>query len=294
MCIALTISFHVLEYVSDTALDLAEEDGQMDYTMNVSRGKKTTSTPKETVTDVDLTRSPEHQPAPGGPGGSSPAPSLPEGLPTLTKLKDKEQGCNIGKTSVPVASDKSTNSNKGKDGAASGDQEGLQVAFMHSELTRIREHVEKIAVVPQEIALLRNSLESTQGDLGVVGTLGLWPRLTKFGRVRPKSSGSLRPLNGRRCQHQGRRKAGPRQNQSSGRATLHGVKALSSGLKAISLAHARPGDQGVWDRQKRWVGRRARPEGGATQPSGTAHFRSGRRPRGRGEAEARAGTSHGD
>ena len=58
MCIELTILFHVLEYVSDTPLDLAEEDGQMDYTMNVSRGKKTTSTPKETVTDVDLTGSP--------------------------------------------------------------------------------------------------------------------------------------------------------------------------------------------------------------------------------------------
>ena len=173
MCIALTILFHVLEYVSDTPLDLAEEDGQMDYTMNVSRGKKTTSTPKETVTDVDLTGSPEHRPAPGGPGGSSPAPSLPEGLPTPTKLKDKEQGRNLGKTSVPVASDKSTNSKKGKDGSASGDQEGLQVAFMHSELTCIREHVEKIAVVPQEIALLRNSIESTQGDLGVVGTQSL-------------------------------------------------------------------------------------------------------------------------
>ena len=95
MCIALTISFHVLEYVSDTPLDLAEEDGQMDDTMNVSRGKKTTSTPKETVTDVDLTRSSEHRPAPGGPGGSSPAPSLPEGLPTPTKLKDEEQGRNV-------------------------------------------------------------------------------------------------------------------------------------------------------------------------------------------------------
>ena len=65
-----------------------------------------------------------------------------------------------------LVSDKST-----KD--KSGDQEGLQVAFMHSELTCIWEHVEKITVLPQELTLLRNSIGSAQGDLGVVGTHSL-------------------------------------------------------------------------------------------------------------------------
>ena len=130
----------------------------MDYTVNVSRGKKTTSTPRDT--DVDLTVSAQDRPAPGGLHGSSPAPSLIEDLPTPTKLENEQQGPNVGKTALPVggASDKSTKSTKGNDGATSGDQEGLQVAFMQSELTCIREHVEKIAIVPQEIARLRNSL----------------------------------------------------------------------------------------------------------------------------------------
>ena len=44
----------------------------------------------------------------------------------------------------------------------------------------------------------------------------------------------------------------------------------------LSALHARRGDRVVLERQKRWVGRRARPEGGTTQPSGTAHFRLGR------------------
>ena len=88
---------------------------------------------------------------------------------SLTKsTTEQKHGPKDEWTSVPgeLASDKST-----KD--KSGDQEGLQVAFMHSELNCIREHVEKIAVLPQELTLLRNSVESAQGNLGVVGTHSL-------------------------------------------------------------------------------------------------------------------------
>ena len=109
---------------------------------------------------------PQQRPAPGGLLGSS---QSSQGLPTPTKSHtEPKHGPKEGGTSVPggVASGKST-----KD--KSGDQEGLQVAFMHSELTCIREHVEKIAVLPQDLTLLPNSVESAQGDLGVVGTHSL-------------------------------------------------------------------------------------------------------------------------
>ena len=58
------------------------------------------------------------------------------------------------------------------------------MAFMHSELTCIREHVDKIAVLPQELTQLRNSVESAQGDLDVVGahSLAIKKRCCVYGR----------------------------------------------------------------------------------------------------------------
>ena len=67
-------------------------------------GKKTTSTPMETTTDVDLTGSPQQRPAPGGPLESS---QSSQGLPTPTKCGTKshtepKHGPNDGGTSVPA------------------------------------------------------------------------------------------------------------------------------------------------------------------------------------------------
>ena len=88
-----------------------------------------------------------------------------QGLPIPKDVTtEQKQGRNDGGTSAAgrLASDKSP-----KD--KFGDQEGLQVAFMHSELTCNWEHVEKIAILPQELTLLCNKVESAQGDLGVMG-----------------------------------------------------------------------------------------------------------------------------
>ena len=171
--VTLKIFFDILglQDISDTPLDLLEEDGQLDYSMTVqtspdARGKKITSTSWDTITDVNLSVSPDQRTAPGGLLGSS---NTSQGLPSPTKsTKQQKQGPKDRGTSVPgwVTSDKST-----KD--KSGDQEGLEVAFLHSELTCIREHVEKIAILPQELTLLRNSVESAQGNLGVVSSVHL-------------------------------------------------------------------------------------------------------------------------
>ena len=107
--VTLTISFPILDF----PLDLAEEDGQMDYTVNVSMGKKTTSTPRNT--DVDLTVSAQDRPAPGGPHGSSPAPSLIEDFPTPTKLENEQQGPNVGKTALPVGGRRTSQQNQLKE-----------------------------------------------------------------------------------------------------------------------------------------------------------------------------------
>ena len=66
-----------------------------------------------------------------------------------------------------IAPDKSANCPTSGD---SGREDVLQVVFMHSELTCIREHMEKLNSVPKDISTLRNSVESSQGDVNVVGT----------------------------------------------------------------------------------------------------------------------------
>ena len=74
--VTLKISFDILglQEISDTPLDL-EEDRQLNYSLKVQTsrdagGKKTTSTPRDTVTDVDRSVSPHRRPAPGGLLGS--------------------------------------------------------------------------------------------------------------------------------------------------------------------------------------------------------------------------------
>ena len=81
---------------------MAEEDGQLDYTtVQTSRdagGKKTSSTPRDTITDVDLTVSPHQRTAPGGPLVSS---NTSQSLPTPTKLTTEQKQGPDGGTSVP-------------------------------------------------------------------------------------------------------------------------------------------------------------------------------------------------
>ena len=52
----------------------------------------------------------------------------------------------------------------------SGRDDVFQVAFMHSELICIREHMEKLTSLPKDISTLQNSVESSQGDVNVVST----------------------------------------------------------------------------------------------------------------------------
>ena len=76
------------------------------------------------------------------------------GLPTPTKsAMEPKQAPNIGGTKEPGWS------TKGKPSSSFSDGEGLKVAYMHSELTCIRETVEKIPILPHDLTLIHNSLE---------------------------------------------------------------------------------------------------------------------------------------
>ena len=81
-----------------------------------------------------------------------------------TSLDCQAQHVTPGKSGI--APDKSAKCPTSGD---SGRDHFLQVAFMHSELTCIRKHME-LNIVPKDISTLGNSVESSQGDVNVVGT----------------------------------------------------------------------------------------------------------------------------
>ena len=47
--------------------------------------------------------------------------------------------------------------------------EDLQVAYIHSEMSCVRENIEKLQKIPHEVHLLRNSIDSVHGDINTVG-----------------------------------------------------------------------------------------------------------------------------
>lgn len=126
-------------------MEYTEDVTVLDHTADHTSvpANKTTSTPVSSTAQVDLTF-------------DSPRKTTP------SVAKDRAR---------PTVQAKAAKQPEGeKKAESSGDQEGLQVAFMHSELTCIREHIEKISSIPQDLLLLRNSVESAQGDVVVLGT----------------------------------------------------------------------------------------------------------------------------
>ena len=149
---------------SEPELDSVEEDAHVDYleTPTTTKPRKTTSTPAD-ISPVDLTLEAARRsrrsrsPTTAANGGQPPV----KGKPSLAR-----QARHVTPGKSGIAPDKSANCPTGGD---SGREDVLHVAFMHSELTCIREHMEKLNSVPKDISTLRNSVESSQGDVNVVG-----------------------------------------------------------------------------------------------------------------------------
>ena len=43
------------------------------------------------------------------------------------------------------------------------------MAYIHSEMSCVRENIEKLQKIPHEVHLLRNSIDSVHGDINTVG-----------------------------------------------------------------------------------------------------------------------------
>ena len=140
------------------------EDAQVDHletpTPTNRKPRKTTSTPAD-MSPVDLTldaarRSRRSRSPTTAADGVQP--------PVKGKSSPAHQARHVTPGKSGLAPDKCPTSGD------SGRDDVMQVAFMHSELTCIREHMEKLTSLPKDISTLRNSVESSQGDVNVVGT----------------------------------------------------------------------------------------------------------------------------
>ena len=150
---------------SELELDSVDENAQVNYleTPTTMKPSKTTSTMAD-ISPVDLTleaaRRSRHS--------RSPTTAADGGHPPVKgKSSPAHQARHVTPGKNVIGPDKSA---KCPTSGNSGREDVLQVVFMHSELTCIREHMEKLNSVPKDISTLRNSVESSQGDVNVVGT----------------------------------------------------------------------------------------------------------------------------
>ena len=130
------------------------EDAQVDHletpTPTNRKPRKTTSTPAD-MSPVDLTleaarRSRRSRSPTTAADGVQP--------PVKGKSSPARQARHVTPGKSGLAPDKCpTSGDSGRD--------DMQVAFMHSELTCIREHMEKLTSLPKDISTQRNSVESS-------------------------------------------------------------------------------------------------------------------------------------